>query len=121
MLERVSAQDNELNSYQTAMAEQAMAAAAKAESEIVAGQYRGPLHGIPVAVKDLCFINGVPTRGGLAVLRDFLPEYDATVVQRLESAGAILLGKLNLTEGEPPWRAGTWRDNRSCWASYPER
>jgi amidase len=99
MLERISALDGQLNSYQTVLAEQAMAAAAKAESEIVSGHYRGALHGIPVAVKDLCFTRGVPTRGGLAVLRDFIPDYDATVVQRLESAGAILLGKLNLTEG----------------------
>jgi amidase len=99
MLERISVLDSQLNSYQTVMAEQAMAAAAKAESEIGSGRYRGPLHGIPVAVKDLCFTRGVPTRGGLAVLRDFVPDYDATVVARLESAGAILLGKLNLTEG----------------------
>ena len=99
MLDRISALDSQLNSYQTVMAEQAMDAAAKAESEIVSGRYRGPLHGIPVAVKDLCFTRGVPTRGGLAVLRDFVPDFDATVIQRLESAGAILLGKLNLTEG----------------------
>lgn len=99
MLDRISALDSQLNSYQTVMAEQAMDAAAKAESEIVAGRYRGALHGIPVAVKDLCFTRGVPTKGGLAVLSDFVPDYDATVVQRLESAGAILLGKLNLTEG----------------------
>jgi amidase len=99
MLDRISALDSQLNSYQTVMAEQAMDAAAKAESEIVAGRYRGALHGIPVAVKDLCFTRGVPTKGGLAVLSDFVPEYDATVVQRLESDGAILLGKLNLTEG----------------------
>ncbi|MFK7914172.1 MAG: amidase [Pseudomonadales bacterium] len=102
MLERISALDSQLYSYQTVMAEQAMEAAAKAESEIVSGRYRGALHGIPVAVKDLCFTRGVPTRGGLAVLRDFVPDYNATVVQRLESAGAILLGKLNLTEGAMP-------------------
>ena len=83
MLERISVLDSQLNSYQTVMAEQAMDAAAKAESEIVSGRYRGALHGIPVAVKDLCFTRGVPTRGGLAVLRDFVPDYDATVVQRL--------------------------------------
>ncbi len=99
MLERISALDSQLNSYQTVMAGQALEAAAKAEAEIVSGRYRGALHGIPVAVKDLCFTRGVPTRGGLAVLKDFVPDYDATVVQRLESAGAILLGKLNLTEG----------------------
>jgi amidase len=55
MLERISVLDSQLNSYQTVMAEQAMDAAAKAESEIVSGRYRGALHGIPVAVKDLCF------------------------------------------------------------------
>ena len=99
ILERISALDSQLNSYQTVMAEQAMDAAAKAESEIVSGHYRGALHGIPVAVKDLCFTQGVPTKGGLAVLKDFVPNYDATAVQHLESAGAIILGKLNLTEG----------------------
>ena len=99
MLERISALDSQLNSYQTVMAEQAMDAAAKAESEIVSGRYRGALHGIPVAVKDLCFTRGVPTKGGLAVLSDFVPDYDATVIERLASAGAILLGKINLTEG----------------------
>lgn len=120
MLERISALDSQLNGYQTVMAQQAMEAAAKAESEIVSGRYRGALHGIPVAVKDLCFTRGVPTRGGLAVLRDFVPDYDATVVQRLEAAGAILLGKLNLTEGAMagyhsdfkipvnPWRSDLW-------------
>jgi amidase len=120
MLDRISALDGQLHGYQTVMAEQAMEAAAKAESEIVSGKYRGALHGIPVAVKDLCFTRGVPTRGGLAVLRDFVPDYDATVVQRLESAGAILLGKLNLTEGAMvgyhpdftipvnPWRNDLW-------------
>jgi amidase len=99
MLERISVLDSQLHSYQTVMAEQAMDAAAKAESEIVSGRYRGAYHGIPVAVKDLCFTRGLPTKGGLAVLRDFVPDYDATVIQHLESAGAILLGKLNLTEG----------------------
>jgi len=99
MLERISVLDSQLNSYQTVMADQAMAAAKKAESEIVSGHYRGALHGIPVAVKDLCFTRGVPTKGGLAVLSDFVPDQDATVIQHLESAGAILLGKLNLTEG----------------------
>jgi amidase len=99
ILQRISVLDSQLNSYQTVMAEQAMNAAVKAESEIASGRYRGALHGIPVAVKDLCFTADVPTRGGLAVLRDFVPDYDATVVQRLEAAGAILLGKLNLTEG----------------------
>ena len=81
------------------MTEQAMEAGRKAEQEIQAGNYKGPLHGIPIAVKDLCFTAGTGTMGGLKVLRDFVPDYDATVVHKLREAGAVILGKLNLTEG----------------------
>jgi amidase len=76
-----------------------LAAAARAEGEIHAGKYRGPLHGVPIGVKDLCYTRGVRTMGGTAVLRDFVPDVDAAVVTRLQDAGAIILGKLNLTEG----------------------
>jgi amidase len=99
MLTRIDALDPQLHSYQTVMREQALAAARTAEREILAGNYRGPLHGIPIAVKDLCFTKGVATMGGLAFKRDFVPSFDATVVSRLEQAGAVLLGKLSLTEG----------------------
>ncbi|MCE2500332.1 MAG: amidase [Dehalococcoidia bacterium] len=99
MLERIAALDGQLRSYATVMADQAMAAAQSAEAEIAAGRYRSPLHGVPVAVKDLCFTAGVPTMGGAQVLRDFVPDFDGTVVRRLSEAGAIILGKLNLTEG----------------------
>lgn len=120
MLERIAAVDGHLKSYATLMAEQAMEAARSAESEIRAARYRGPLHGVPIAVKDLCFTRGVRTMGGLAVLSDFVPEVDATVVTRLQEAGAIILGKLNLTEGAMaayhpdfdipvnPWDDGLW-------------
>jgi amidase len=99
MLDRIDTLDGRLHSYARVMADSALAAAAAAEREIEVGHYRGPLHGVPVAVKDLCFTQGVPTMGGMRVLRDFVPEYNATVVAKLEAAGAILLGKLNLTEG----------------------
>ncbi len=99
MLDRINVLDPRLHSYATVMREQALAAARTAEREIGAGNYRGPLHGVPVAVKDLCYTSGVATMGGLAVLRDFVPTFDATVVARLEGAGAVLLGKLSLTEG----------------------
>lgn len=99
ILDRIGALDGRLHAYATVMADHAMAAAGAAEREIQAGRYRGPLHGVPVAVKDLCYTKAAPTRGGLAVLRDFTPEFDATVVSKLEAAGAVLLGKLNLTEG----------------------
>lgn len=99
MLHRIETVDKQLLSYATVTADLAMDSAKKAEHEICSGQYRGPLHGIPIAVKDLCYTKGIRTMGGLEVLRDFVPTYDATVVTRLESAGAVLLGKLNLTEG----------------------
>lgn len=99
MLERIETVDKQLLSYATVTADRAMDAARLAEQEISAGGYRGPLHGMPIAVKDLCFTQGVRTMGGLKVLRDFVPSYDATVVSKLQSAGAIILGKLNLTEG----------------------
>lgn len=99
MLSRIEQVDNTLQSYATVTEELALAQAAQAEKEISAGHYRGPLHGIPIAVKDLCFTKGILTKGGQQVLKDFVPDYNATVIERLNSAGAVLLGKLNLTEG----------------------
>ena len=99
ILERVDALDGRYKSYATLMAEHATDAASRAEREIVGGAYKGPLHGVPVAVKDLCFTRGVRTMGGCKVLADNIPSHDSTVVNRLASAGAVLLGKLNLTEG----------------------
>lgn len=99
MLARIEALDSGLQTYATVMPERALAAARQAEREIAAGRYRGPLHGIPIAVKDLCYTRGTRTMGGMAAYRDFVPDFDATVVSRLETAGAVLLGKLNLTEG----------------------
>lgn len=99
MLDRIEAVDKQLKSFATVMVEHALEAASSAERQISSGHYRGPLHGVPIAVKDLCYTAGVRTMGGLRVRRDFVPDYDATVVAKLEAAGAILLGKLNLTEG----------------------
>jgi amidase len=99
LLSRIDSVDGQLMSYATVMTEQAMEAAREAEQEIQAGKYKGPLHGMPIAVKDLCFTAGTRTMGGLKVLREFVPSYDATVVRKLREAGAVILGKLNLTEG----------------------
>ena len=99
MLARIDAVDGQYLSYATLMADQAMESARAAETAISAGNYLGPLHGVPVAVKDLCFTKGVRTMGGAKVLRDHVPDFDATVVERLQAAGAVILGKLNLTEG----------------------
>ena len=120
MLARIAEVDDDLKSYATVSSDRALNAARKAEREILAGQYRGQLHGVPIAVKDLCYTKGVKTMGGMGVLKDFVPDFDATVISRLESAGAVLLGKLNLTEGAMlgyhrdfdipvnPWNADYW-------------
>jgi amidase len=81
------------------MPDHAMRAARLADDEIRRGNYIGPLHGVPIAVKDLCFTNGVRTMGGCKVMENHIPVFDATVVSRLASAGGVILGKLNLTEG----------------------
>ena len=120
ILDRIAALDGRLKSYVTVMSDQAMAAAQAADAEIAAGRYRGRLHGVPIAVKDLCFTTGVATMGGAKALRDFVPDFDGTVVRNLNDAGAIILGKLNLTEGAMagynpefdipvnPWGADRW-------------
>src|ERR1044072_3086452 len=92
LLERITQLDGRYKSYATVMAEQALEAARVAERDIRAGTYRGPLHGVPVAVKDLCFTKGVRTMGGTRVLTDHIPTFDATVVAKVNAAGAILLG-----------------------------
>ena len=99
MLARIETVDSRLMSYATVMADHAREAARSAEQEIQAGNYRGTLHGIPVAVKDLYYTRGVRTMGGSGALSAFVPEYDATVITKLHESGAVLLGKLNLTEG----------------------
>jgi aspartyl-tRNA(Asn)/glutamyl-tRNA(Gln) amidotransferase subunit A len=97
-LNRIEAVDGVLHSYITVCREEALQAAREAEQAIVRGDYRGALHGVPVAVKDQFWTKGVRTTGGSRILADFLPNEDATVVTRLKQAGAILLGKLNMSE-----------------------
>ena len=87
-----------LNAFITVMAEEATAGAEEAEREIASGGYRGPLHGIPIGLKDLLWTKGVRTTGGSKILADFVPEEDATVVTRLREAGAVFMGKLNMHE-----------------------
>ena len=125
LLQRIDQHDDRLKSYATVMIEQARDAAKIAEQEITSGKYRGPLHGIPIAVKDLCFTKGVRTMGGAKVLKDHIPDYDSTIVKRLKDAGAVLLGKLNLTEGAMggyhpefdipinPWHPERWTGSSS--------
>jgi len=98
LLERIEIYDAKINSFITVLVQQALKAARQAEKEILKGRYRGPLHGIPFAVKDLFFTKGIRTTCGSKILANFFPTYNAAVVERLLSAGAILLGKLNMHE-----------------------
>ena len=120
ILARIEALDPGLKSYMTVTADLALRQAEAAGTEIAKGIYRGPMHGIPIAVKDLCFTKGIRTTGGMTIHAGFIPDHDATVVKRLAQAGAVLLGKLHMTEGatiehhpelpEPvnPWKADLW-------------
>ncbi|HET8999456.1 MAG TPA: amidase [bacterium] len=87
-----------LNAFITVTADMARAQAASAEREINAGRYRGPLHGIPVSLKDLIDTKGIRTTRGSRIFADYIPAEDATVVARLQHAGAVLLGKNTLHE-----------------------
>jgi amidase len=120
MLGRIETFDPGLKSYTTVTTDLAMEQAHAAEAEISKGKYRGPMHGVPVAVKDLCFTKGIRTTAGMTLHQDFIPDYDATVVTRLREAGSVLLGKVHMTEGatlehhpdlpQPinPWKSDLW-------------
>ena len=97
-LERIERLNPAINAFITVDAENARAAAKVAETEIAGGTYRGPLHGIPISLKDLYLTAGLRTTGGSRILADYVPQEDATVTQRLRQAGAILLGKNNMHE-----------------------
>jgi aspartyl-tRNA(Asn)/glutamyl-tRNA(Gln) amidotransferase subunit A len=98
LLERIEATDGELNSFVTVLPERALEEARGAEREILGGHYRGPLHGVPVGLKDLIYTEGVRTTMGSAFFKDYVPDYSATVVLKLEEAGAIMIGKTNTHE-----------------------
>ncbi|HZP44678.1 MAG TPA: amidase [Candidatus Binataceae bacterium] len=97
-LRRIERLDSRLKCYITVTADQAREAARRAEAEIAGGAYRGPWHGIPIALKDLCAVRGVRNTGGSKILADQIAAADCTVWARLQAAGAVLLGKLNLHE-----------------------
>ena len=97
-LARIDRLDRTLNAFITLTPDRALAAARRAEREITAGRPRGPLHGVPIALKDLFATAGVRTTCGSRILRDWVPAEDAGVVRRLHDAGAVILGKLNMSE-----------------------
>jgi len=120
ILGRIASLDPALHSYALVLPELALEQARGAERALMHGDPLGPLHGVPVAVKDLCWLAGSPTAAGTTIHKDFVPSEDATVVRKLKAAGAIVLGKLQLTEGafathhpsiqEPvnPWHPNHW-------------
>lgn len=119
-LQRIAELDGQYHSYATVLAERALDRAKGADAESARGLWRGPLHGVPIAVKDLCYTSFAPTRAGTTIFKSFVPSFNATVVERLEDAGAVLLGKLQMTEGAytshhpdvspplNPWNTGYW-------------
>ncbi|MGH7353704.1 MAG: amidase [Candidatus Rokuibacteriota bacterium] len=97
-LDRIAAHDPELRAFITVTADRALADARAAETALASGGAVGPLHGVPIALKDLFNTAGVRTTGGSKILADAVPAADATVVRRLREAGTIVLGKLNMHE-----------------------
>ncbi len=120
MLRRIERVDPTLKSYALVTPEVALAQAKEADRLLGRRQILSQLHGVPIAVKDLCFTEGIATAAGMPLHRDFMPAIDATVVRKLREAGAVLLGKLQLTEGAfadhhpsiappvNPWHADHW-------------
>lgn len=98
VLKQIERVEPKINAFITVLAEQARAVAKAHEDMIAAGYYLGPLHGIPIALKDNLYTKGVRSTAGSKVLGDFVPEEDATVTARLKAAGAIIIGKTNMHE-----------------------
>src|SRR5437879_5703217 len=129
-LERLERFGPRYNCLVTVTPERALAAAARADRELAAGKIRGPLHGIPYGVKDLVAVRGYPTTWGAEPYRSQTFDQDATVVTRLDAAGAVLVGKLAMVElaggmgysqanasftgpGKTPWNVDYWSGGSS--------
>ncbi|MGH9319363.1 MAG: amidase, partial [Vicinamibacteria bacterium] len=97
-LARIEELNPKLNAFITVTAEEARRRALEAEREIASGNYRGPLHGIPYAPKDILATQGIRTTNGSKVTADWVPDFESTITERLNRAGAVLLGKVNLLE-----------------------
>jgi amidase len=120
LLDRIDRLDAKLNSFVLVLRDTALAEASRADREIAAGLWRGPLHGVPIGIKDLLDVAGVPTTSGTEIHKDRVAGADATVVRSLRQAGAVIIGKLHMTEGatlahhpslprpDNPWRSGYW-------------
>jgi aspartyl-tRNA(Asn)/glutamyl-tRNA(Gln) amidotransferase subunit A len=117
-LDRAERLQRPLNCFITLCGDEAMEAARAAESEIMAGRYRGPLHGVPYAAKDLVDTAGIRTTYGTLVYKDHVPEQDAVAVSRLKQAGAILFGKTTTPEfgSQSITRSPLFGDTRNAWS-----
>jgi len=98
VLNRIEELNPQVNAYCTVAAEGARRQAAEAEAAVMRGDQMGPLHGVPVSIKDITFTRGIRTTGGSRIYEDFVPQDDAIVVERLKAAGAIIVGKTNTSE-----------------------
>ena len=97
-LERIETVDKDLNTYITVLSDQALKTAESAENEIMKGNYLGPLHGIPIGLKDIFVMKDVAATCGSKMLENFISPYDATVTTRIKKSGAVILGKNNMDE-----------------------
>lgn len=97
-LKIIEEKNSDINAFITVTAEEALNKARVLEEELQKGLYRGLLHGIPIAIKDLIYTKGIPTTSGSKIYRNFIPSEDATVIKKLKKEGAIILGKLNTHE-----------------------
>ncbi len=98
LLERIEDTDGNLNTYITVLADSALKSAERAEKEITDENYKGPLHGVPISLKDIFIMKDVPATCGSKMLENFIPPYNGTVTQKLLDAGAVILGKNNMDE-----------------------
>ena len=98
VLERIAQRDSTLNAYQLVLADEARAAAQQADKSIANGDYRGALHGVPIAVKDLMAMAGTVTTAGSKIYAETITDFDAAAVERLREAGAVIVGKTRLSE-----------------------
>lgn len=98
LIERIKCTNDLLNAYISIFEQSAVDEAVRAEAEIRAGRWLGPLHGVPLSLKDVFYVKNTRTTAGSPIFKDFTPKYDATVVKRLRKAGAIFIGKTNLHE-----------------------
>ncbi|MGZ3341205.1 MAG: amidase family protein, partial [Reyranella sp.] len=117
LLDRIAALDPQLNAFIRLDGEAAMQAAKAAEAEATAGRLRGPLHGVPVGIKDIIDVAGLPTTGHSKILQDNLATADAVCVEKLRGAGAIVMGKLSTHEfaiGGPSFDL-PWPPARNPW------